>query len=426
MRILTISDSPSLYSGLARVHRHVIDAFVEAGHQVLPCVWFGYDDDTMRRIKDKEIKPPPLFYRSSCGEVQMVTIPKDRNIANNVTLLHDIIKMSKADIVFTMGDPWEFLYFEPLKTKANFGFKWIAYLTIELEDMDESMGHVFSYADALITPTVLGKNALEANSGKSVSVIPFGVDTNKFRVFSDEERKNLREERGCADKIRFMTVAQNTWRKNLPALMQAVKIISHRDPEKKMQFYVHTNIDGIDAQEASMYDLRVIAEKLGVEDWFTFPEEDASIFSAPDDDFLAKEYNASDWFVTPTITEGFGLPFQESMACGLPVIASRASVMPEIIGEPLGESKFGLAERGWLVGNKVEVFPPAKLVKVIRHDALGEAIWQATILEDTRKIRENCVNYAKGRTWDAMKKALCGLVEGVGKAPAEIPVEIIP
>ncbi len=43
-------------------------------------------------------------------------------------------------------------------------------------------------------------------------------------------------------------------------------------------------------------------------------------------------YNAADLFVYPSIYEGFGLPPLEAMACGTPVVTSKASSLPEVVG----------------------------------------------------------------------------------------------
>ena len=44
-------------------------------------------------------------------------------------------------------------------------------------------------------------------------------------------------------------------------------------------------------------------------------------------------YNAAELFVFPSLYEGFGLPVIEAMACGVPVVASNLSAIPEVAGE---------------------------------------------------------------------------------------------
>jgi len=44
-------------------------------------------------------------------------------------------------------------------------------------------------------------------------------------------------------------------------------------------------------------------------------------------------YNAADLFVFPSLYEGFGLPVIEAMACGVPVVASNVSAIPEFASE---------------------------------------------------------------------------------------------
>ncbi|HMR62709.1 MAG TPA: glycosyltransferase family 1 protein [Anaerolineae bacterium] len=43
-------------------------------------------------------------------------------------------------------------------------------------------------------------------------------------------------------------------------------------------------------------------------------------------------YNLATVFVYPSLYEGFGLPVLEAMACGVPVVASRRSALPEVVG----------------------------------------------------------------------------------------------
>jgi glycosyltransferase involved in cell wall biosynthesis len=51
------------------------------------------------------------------------------------------------------------------------------------------------------------------------------------------------------------------------------------------------------------------------------------------DEDLPELYNCADLFVYPSLYEGFGLPPLEAMACGIPVITSNTSSLPEVVGD---------------------------------------------------------------------------------------------
>ena len=52
-----------------------------------------------------------------------------------------------------------------------------------------------------------------------------------------------------------------------------------------------------------------------------------------DDADLPALYSAASLFVMPSIYEGFGLPLLEAMACGVPVVSSDRSSLPEVVGD---------------------------------------------------------------------------------------------
>jgi len=46
---------------------------------------------------------------------------------------------------------------------------------------------------------------------------------------------------------------------------------------------------------------------------------------------LVELYNISDIFIFPSLYEGFGIPLLEAMACGIPIITSNTSSIPEVV-----------------------------------------------------------------------------------------------
>ena len=52
-----------------------------------------------------------------------------------------------------------------------------------------------------------------------------------------------------------------------------------------------------------------------------------------DDNDLSALYSSAEMFLFPSLYEGFGMPVLEAMQCGLPVICSNCTSLPEVIGD---------------------------------------------------------------------------------------------
>ena len=100
---------------------------------------------------------------------------------------------------------------------------------------------------------------------------------------------------------------------------------------------------------------------------------------------LAALYNGASMFVFPSIYEGFGLPPLEAMACGTPVIASKAASLPEVCGDaavyvdPLSEASIGGAIRDlWLSPARREELSKRGLARAQRFSwrQFAEGTWK--------------------------------------------------
>jgi len=107
-------------------------------------------------------------------------------------------------------------------------------------------------------------------------------------------------------------------------------------------------------------------------------------------------YRAATVFAYPALYEGFGLPALEAMACGVPVVASNTSSLPEVVGEA------GLLvdpmDVDALADAISHVLEDSALRADLRDKALARAkqfTWQHTA-EMTRQVYRNLLNDAPG------------------------------
>jgi len=60
--------------------------------------------------------------------------------------------------------------------------------------------------------------------------------------------------------------------------------------------------------------------------------DSVKVFEGVTDEMLPDIYKAARLFVYPSFAEGFGVPPLEAMACGVPVVTSNTTAIPEVVG----------------------------------------------------------------------------------------------
>lgn len=116
----------------------------------------------------------------------------------------------------------------------------------------------------------------------------------------------------------LLYVGSDDPRKNLKALIRALKHIRHERDDVVLLKVGHSYF----SQQHQR--IQALINELSLSTHIRFVEH------VPDGD-LRLFYNAASLLVMPSLYEGFGFPVIESMMCGTPAIASRASSLPELV-----------------------------------------------------------------------------------------------
>jgi glycosyltransferase involved in cell wall biosynthesis len=150
-----------------------------------------------------------------------------------------------------------------------------------------------------------------------VKVIYHGVD-EQFRPINDKELLDVIKKKYDLPPRFILYVGAIQPRKNISGIIRAYRIL-RKDPNFKHHLVM---AGGVGWKNKDIYRL---VEELGLKNQIKF----SSYIETTD---LPAIYNLSEVFVFPSFYEGFGFPVLESMACGVPVITSNVSSLPEIGG----------------------------------------------------------------------------------------------
>ena len=143
-----------------------------------------------------------------------------------------------------------------------------------------------------------------------VHPVPLGVDCRQFQPLAPEALRAVRKQHG--DYV--LAIGLFTPRKNFPALVEAVAAVPDLD-----LLLVGRPSDGSEA-------LTLAIERTGM-------RGRVRTLSGLQPRALVELIGAARAFAVPSLYEGFGLTVLEAMACGVPVVCSRAASLPEVAGD---------------------------------------------------------------------------------------------
>ncbi|MBT9317286.1 glycosyltransferase family 4 protein [Leptothoe spongobia] len=220
------------------------------------------------------------------------------------------LKKSNKRFVVTCHDLVQFVYPEILNDQSRFPRLSMAAWKYSVGGMHE--------ADSIIAVSNNTKNDIINNlniSPDKVGVIPNAV-SSEFNPYSSCEKDNARTEHISSKDICLLNVGSTHQRKNVLAILQTIKKLLEK---------------GIPVRLWRLGGRFTSSQKQFIED--NALKDFILDLGTPSRSELVDIYNAADMLLAPSLYEGFGLTVLEAMACGLPVITSNVSSLPEVCGE---------------------------------------------------------------------------------------------
>jgi len=152
-----------------------------------------------------------------------------------------------------------------------------------------------------------------------VQVVHNAVDPTLLEDPGHEETARIRERYQVRG--RFLLFAGNIKpHKNLERLIAAFGLLKRKPELEDLKLFII-------GEDVTRYgSLRRTVESVGV-------RQDVRFFGFVPDRTLAGLYRLASVFTFPSLYEGFGMPTLEAMACGTPVVTSRISSLPEVVGD---------------------------------------------------------------------------------------------
>jgi len=254
-------------------------------------------------------------------------------------------------------------------------------------------------------------------SGVEGTFLPLGLDTEAWRPPSTAERAALRESLGfSSDQFVVLTVADNQERKNLWAAMETVRLLSQDiDAQWIAVTRVHSPY-GWRIDELAI-DMKIVDRVMTFDRGLAF-------------DRLWTLFAVADAFLLPSKAEGFCMPLIEAMACGLPVVATDCTAVPEQIWD---DYPVNTIPRGFPIAveyRNIDVWGNSMRSWASPSDARDKlktiAEWRKAGDPRLAEIIARGIAYARSRTWHRAGDVLAAAIDRVKIRAIAPPPPVLP
>ena len=358
LKVLLYGDYHADCSGYGKILKELIPVFTKEGHDVRQ-VALRYNGLYQHKYKET-IKIYPTQIRGT-GSYWASEV------------LDYAINEFEPDIVFSIQDYFVIPFLSQVITKPRkHPLKWVHYGTLDGKPLPPEVIYANGWINYHICMSKYAHSEIYKLLPKSSSEVIYPpTNPEIFKQFPD--KKNIRKKLKVDNTFNVLFIGRNQFRKNLPALMEAVKKLVPRIPNIRLLHH-STGTLTPDGDNAGI-DIASISKFLNISDFIAHVK--TGKIDVLSEEMIAQLYNISDVLVLPSYGEGFGLPLIEAMACGLPTIGTDCSSISEVIGD-----------RGILVPSCAHIYMDGKIQhSCIDVDKLADAIYK---MYSDKKLRDEC------------------------------------
>jgi glycosyltransferase involved in cell wall biosynthesis len=298
LRIFINSNAPWATSGYSGQVSELLPLIAKEGYPTAMCDFYGLEGG-------KLMLDGVLHY------------PKINHVyGSDAIVLH--AQDFKADVVFTLQDQWV-LHPNDLQ-QVN---RYIPICPVDHDPIPNAVFEKLKYAYRIVSYSKFGQKELQ-RKGLMSTYIPHTVDTEVFKPLDKAERKKASGIPENAFLVGMVAANKdNPPRKSFQEVLDAFKMFLVKVPEALL--YIHTNPD-----MPGGFPIKEYAGFIGIGDKLLFPDTYQMNFNTSKEQ-MNLVYNAMDVLVSPSFSEGFGVPIIEAQSCGVPAIVNNWTSMPELV-----------------------------------------------------------------------------------------------
>ena len=312
MKILWVSDSPTLPTGYGNITRNVCAGLADRGHLV--------------SILGRGHQQGPIPWQNC------VLYPGDYN--TNADELLDYLRPLQPDVLITLGDVCRWSQYlidsSPVNFMQSAGIPWVLYSPIDADmgknGLPPSWVRILKSVDLPVAMSRYGRDVIQAN-GVIPAYIPFGVDTKVFQPPDDKEL--AKHVLGYEGNFVVLSDTRNTVCKMVPRILE----IFRRFAADKDDVILHLHCNPDDPATRSPeynYNLRSDIAFLNLTDKVSLTKDLSGSTELPIAQ-IVQMYQSADVHLLASSGETRGLSTLQATATGVVPLAAGYSANRELV-----------------------------------------------------------------------------------------------